>query len=134
MIKLHASYGLKVPADQEFSSKSYHASAEIEVADTALHNGLRDTLAKLWAELRNAVENELKGSPSSSGNGQPRTAPSSAVLASTKQLGFLLSCAKRFRNMNSDQAKEWLVSEYQTDLNSLTKSQASRIIDTLQDK
>ena len=32
MLKLNASYSKKVPAEEEYSSKSFHASVEVELA------------------------------------------------------------------------------------------------------
>ena len=47
MIKLCASYGLKVPASQEYSSVSFHASAEVEVAGNERARRLRQRLERL---------------------------------------------------------------------------------------
>ena len=33
MLKLNASYSKKVPAGEEYSSQSYHASVEVELPD-----------------------------------------------------------------------------------------------------
>ena len=33
MLKLNASFSKKVPAEQEYSSKSFHASIEVELPD-----------------------------------------------------------------------------------------------------
>ena len=39
MLKLNASYSKKVPADIEFSSKSFHASLEVELSDAITPEG-----------------------------------------------------------------------------------------------
>lgn len=65
MIKLCASYGLKVPGQQEYSSESFHASAEVEMASTgnADPNTLQNALSRLWGDLKQAVAAEMaKGS------------------------------------------------------------------------
>lgn len=163
MIKLHASYGLKVPGAQEYSSESYHASAEIEVADTTLADGLEATLSSLWAKLRGAVEKEIEGagrrpagaataSVPGNGNGSARTngghhngsngnrsAHTSRVNgngvhevpATKKQLNYLLSCARRFKNLSADQTRQWLMADYKLSLDSLSKHDAMQVIDDL---
>lgn len=171
MIRLHASYGLKVPAAQEYSSQSYHASVEIEVPDTALKDSIPATLSSLWHELRGAVEQQLAGKlnnpPASSvprnGNGSydhgtaahrspalPATTPqgngaaalrspapqsqSNGEPATKKQVNYLISCAKRFRNLNMDQTCEWLAKAHNTTLETITKPLAGQIIDELTGK
>lgn len=68
MIKLCASYGLKVPAEQEYSSESFHASAEIEVADSVAADGLKSTLGAIWNDLKAAVESQIGSKAVSVGN------------------------------------------------------------------
>lgn len=149
MIKLHASYGLKVPADQEYSSQSFHATAEVELADAAGSSpeGMKQALHGLWRELKSAVNAELNGSadstvaiettggqryqlqgpqPSSGRGHQPSGQP-----ASRKQVGFLMSLARRNRNWSADQLRNWLRTEHNTELDSLSKQQATQLIDTL---
>lgn len=134
MIKLNASYALKVPASEQYSSQSYHASAEIEVADSAVQNGLKEALSQLWSELRSAVEKEIY--PRSKSNGQPqnRLTTSPDNQATKKQIGYLFSCARRFKNFSAEQTKEWVQSEFDISLDDLSKSQAGQIIDHLQGK
>ena len=80
MIKLCASYGLKVPAEQEYSSESFHATAEIEVADAVQGDALKSTLGSLWNDLKAAVESQIaakaagvsgNGHAPANGNGHP---------------------------------------------------------------
>ncbi|MCC6575120.1 MAG: hypothetical protein IT462_15190 [Planctomycetes bacterium] len=59
MIKLSGSYGLKIPGKQEYSSESYHASAEIELAGTADGEGIKVALGLLWQDLKAAVEAQI---------------------------------------------------------------------------
>lgn len=54
--------------------------------------------------------------------------------ATRKQIGLLLALARRNRNWNATQTKDAVKQHYHCDLNSLTKSQASQIIDQLQAK
>ncbi|MCC6574982.1 MAG: hypothetical protein IT462_14475 [Planctomycetes bacterium] len=59
MIRLQASYGLKVPTAREYSSEQFHASAEIEVADAVQGEALKATLGALWNDLKSAVDAQL---------------------------------------------------------------------------
>ncbi|MCC6575141.1 MAG: hypothetical protein IT462_15300 [Planctomycetes bacterium] len=61
MIKLSAAYGAKIPGPKEFSSESYHASAEIELAGTADGEGLKAALSLLWEDLKSAVDGQIAG-------------------------------------------------------------------------
>jgi hypothetical protein len=147
MIKLHASYGLKVPAEQEYSSQSFHATAEVEVADSYAANpeALRNALHKLWAELKLAVNDELHGrAPRNgresrherapeprNGNGQPVNRVRNAEPATKKQIGFLLSLGRRRFDMSADQLRKWLRDRHNADLDNLSKSEAARLIDEL---
>lgn len=163
MIRLHASYGLKVPAEQEYSSQSFHATAEIELADATAQDpeSMRRALHGLWFELKKAVANEINGDPSHNNrltdNSGSRSAPSNGngrnhlpgpsgngrngrngngrgePKASKKQIGFLLSLFRRHRNMSADQARGWLREDRGVDLYELTKSQAGQLIDQIQE-
>ncbi|MCK6440938.1 MAG: hypothetical protein L6Q71_12155, partial [Planctomycetes bacterium] len=118
--------------------------------------GIPATLSSLWHELRGAVEQQLAGTQAKpctngnrNGNGRhladgnqnssPRlsntaNSPTQGEPATKKQVSYLISCAKRFRNLNMDQTREWLVSAHKTTLETLTKTQAGQIIDELTGK
>jgi hypothetical protein len=148
MIKLHASYGLKVPADQEYSSQSFHATAEVEVADSLASNpdALRGALHKLWGELRQAVNDELQGRTSRNtrpaNNGQHNrqydnghkgngSNHSDHPPATRKQVGYLLSLMRRKRNFSAEQTRDWLQRERGMVLDRLSKTDAAQLIDEL---
>lgn len=168
MIKLHASYGLKVPGPEEFSSESFHATTEIELADNLVNkpDALKAALHSLWDDLKQAVAQEIRrnggnhaagsdgnqtgirfdapvdrlafnaGNGRASGNGRPhpRTGGNgngNGAAASKRQVGFLLSLARRKRNFSAEQTREWLRTERQLNLNALSKSQAAALIDEL---
>lgn len=157
MIKLHASYGLKVPGEQEFSSQSFHATAEIELADALVNQpeAIRAALHSLWSDLKKAVAEELgsdrtsfdrsnsnghddaNGRTGTSSNRMPidRIGPNgNGAPASKKQVGFLLSLARRHRGMSAEQTRKWVQSSHGLSLDHLSKSQAGQIIDQLQSK
>lgn len=168
MIKLHASYGLKVPGPEEYSSESFHATTEIELADNLVNkpDALKAALHSLWDDLKQAVAEELHRGRGSNGNGSPhkiaeaqpvnrlyekarRTDPNddkgrsysrsngnghhngNNAPASKRQVGFLLSLARRKRNFSAEQTREWLRNERQLNLNALSKSEAAALIDEL---
>lgn len=155
MIKIVASYGLKVPAEQEYSSQSFHATAEIELADSLVNkpDALKAALHSLWGDLKAAVAEEIgrNSSPARPGrNGETgnngrshdtgrngaRPEPVNRVAgngagASRKQVGFLLSLARRKRNFSAEQYRTWLRSERGLSLDDLSKQQAGQLIDEL---
>jgi len=171
MIKIVASYGLKLPAQQQYSSESFHATAEVEVADSLANKpgAMQAALHSLWDDLKQAVANEIgrngnghapgtngshrltgtpqpvnrlsegprRGSPTpdngrsytrNNGNGHHNV---SNAPASKRQVGFLLSLARRKRNFSAEQTREWLRNERQLNLNALSKSEAASLIDEL---
>jgi hypothetical protein len=158
MVKLHASYGLKVPGAQEYSSESFHATAEVEVADSMANkpDALKAALNLLWADLKTAVAEQIRlrpaapaknngrnghsdgnGSTPGNGNGHHREPVNriadngNSPAASKKQIGFLLSLTRRKRNFSAEQTREWLRNERKLNLNALTKTDAATLIDEL---
>ena len=61
MLKLNASYSKKVPAESNYSSRSYHASIEVELSDGMSQEQLRDRIHDTFAMVREAVESEIQG-------------------------------------------------------------------------
>ncbi len=59
MLKLNASYSKKVPADEEYSSKSYHASVEVELPDGLTGEQLSGRIHETFDLVRQSVESEL---------------------------------------------------------------------------
>ena len=71
MLKLNTSFSKKIPGDVQFSSKSFHASVEIELPDGLSPQQLQDRIHQTFQLVRNSVETEL-----GSGNGGvPETPP-----------------------------------------------------------
>ena len=61
MLKLNASYSKKVPAGEEYSSQSYHASVEVELPDGLSQDQLQTRIHETFDLVRNSVEAELHG-------------------------------------------------------------------------
>lgn len=161
MIKLHAAYGRKIPAEQEYSSESFHASAEVELADgvAADPNTLQNALSRLWTDLKQAVASEIakghkapsepakspangigyhpsngNGHAPNNGNPQPVNRVAAATrgdAATKKQISFLFALGRRHRNYSADQTRQWVQAEFGQSINELSKAEAARIIDAL---
>jgi hypothetical protein len=154
VIKLHASYGLKVPGPQEYSSESFHASAEVEVADNVQGDALKAALGALWHDLKSAVEEQISNGQKTGGNGangnghrgngsngngsnghtrkpEPINRIANGEPATKKQVSYLLALARRKRNFSAEQTRDWLHRERNLALNSLSKAEAAGLIDEL---
>ena len=108
MLKLNASYSKKVPAGEEYSSQSYHASVEVELPDGLSGEALQARIHETFDLVRNSVEAELQGNVPRNCEGYPsaeerKTAsPGNRVAgrqnnvpASPKQLSYLLDLARQ---------------------------------------
>lgn len=106
MLKLNTSYSKKIPTEIDFSSKSFHASIEIELPDGLTENQLKEKIHNTFELVRNSVEDEIAGktngnaqtvpvqveakSNASNGNGQKKP----VVPASQKQVKYLLDLGR----------------------------------------
>ena len=134
MLKLNASYSKKVPAGEEYSSQSYHASVEVELPDGLSGEALQARIHETFDLVRNSVEAELHGnSPGNSGNnaayhgvkntpqGDRAHGRSNDGPASPKQLQYLLDLARQ-RGVTPQQ----IAARFQvTDIQYLTRQQCS---------
>ena len=138
MLKLNASYSKKVPAGEEYSSQSYHASVEVELPDGLSGEALQARIHETFDLVRNSVEAELHAkSPGNYGGKQVREYPKSRsqgnrtggrqndVPASPKQLSYLLDLARQ-RGITPQQ----IAARFQVpDIRHLTRQQCSDQID-----
>jgi len=144
MLKLNASFSKKVPTEEKFSSKSYHASIEVELPDGLSENQLKDKIHDTFELVRDSVEAELgrvqsndSGGSQSDGhirypqgkrgsaNKQQDTTP-----ASTRQLNYLLDLGHTLGMKPAEIIKRAGVD----DLSDLTKAQCSKLLDELNGK
>ena len=113
MLKLNASFSKKVPAEQEYSSKGYSATIEVELPDGLDQNQLRQRIHETFALVESSVETEINGNdvPLASDPVNHYQAPvrpmrhvpetpaagsnGNAGGASAKQVKFLLDIARR---------------------------------------
>lgn len=140
MIKINAGFTKKIPGAQDYSSEGVHVTLEMELPDAYLGNkpALQEQIQDLITEARDQVEQQLgDNSPQlpfespitpnqTNTNGRFQAAPSRP--ASNKQLNFILSLAKRARNLGpQDICQQYQISSLQE----LTSRQASELIKQL---
>jgi len=156
MLKLNASFSKKVPAGENFSSQSYHASVEVELPDGLTPEQLDAKIHETFALVRESVETELRGNtsrepadtiqtphpPSYSGQLEPpvqnitrpaygkKNGTASDAPASPKQIKFLLDLARQ-----NGYTVEQLKARFNVSvLEELSRTQCSRAIDILNGK
>lgn len=136
MLKLNASYSKKIPAQEEFSSQSYHAAVEVELPDGLSPEQLRGRIHETFELVRNSVEDELhRAAPATEAPAafpQTRTrrsAGSEIPPASGKQLGYLRDMALK-QGISPQQLDEHVRTRFGvTDAVRLNRQQASALID-----
>lgn len=153
MLKLNASYSKKVPAEAEYSSKSYHCAVEVELPDGLTPEQLQDRIHDTFDLVRSSVENELHSEDADTGSPavpfptntrnttqppqrhtgtdrrqrQPQSQSQRFEPASQRQMQYLLTLAKRQGIDPPALASMCNV----TDLAKLGRQECSRIIDQL---
>lgn len=138
MLKLNASYSKKVPAGEEYSSQSYHASVEVELPDGLSGEALQARIHETFDLVRNSVEAELHentqgnsgrnavyhGEKNAPQGGRPHGRSNDGP-ASPKQLSYLLDLARQ-RGVTPQQ----IAARFQVpDIRHLTRQQCSDQID-----
>jgi hypothetical protein len=121
MLKINASYSKKVPAEQDYSSKSFHASVEAELSDTLSPEELKRKIHETFAVVKEAVESEINFSPKlgRGSNDEP---------ASSRQLAYLTDIARRTNADLDSHLRRYRVSR----IEDLSRQQCSNLIDELQ--
>ena len=136
MIKLHASYSKKIPAESQYSSKSFHASIEVEVADDIAKDGdqLQEKLRTIWRDLQTAVEAQIQ---ESNGNGAPsreqrssESSPNGQDRASSKQVNYLQLLARRANGWGLPELQKYVKTRVgDVGLYEMSKQDASMLIE-----
>lgn len=140
MLKLNASYAKKVPAEEEYSSQSYHASIEVELPDGLSGEALQERIHATFNLVRNSVEAELHGKnlalqpdnsrqnelPNHAQNNSVQRANSRDIPASPKQISYLLDLAR-----NRGITPQQIAAQYGVaDIQQLSKRQCSELINS----
>ena len=139
MLKLNASYSKKVPAGEEYSSQSFHASVEVELPDGLTQEQLQSRIHETFDLVRNSVEAELHGNVPRNHEGYPAAEERKTALqgnraagrqndvpASSKQLSYLLDLARQ-RGVSPQQ----IAAQHGVpDVRQLSKRQCSELINS----
>ncbi len=121
MLKLNASFSKKVPAESDYSSKSYHAALELELPDGMSEDQIRSRIHQTFTMVKDSVESEINSKPV---NNNQRT-NGHVVLASKKQVKYLLDLVEQHGlDINAELAR-FPVNE----IHELTREQCSLLID-----
>ncbi|MDF7825999.1 hypothetical protein P4B35_18355, partial [Pontiellaceae bacterium B12227] len=94
MIKLNASFSKKVPAELDYSSKSYLACVEVELPTGATAKELQQKIHDTFKLVEESVEAEINGHVASGSAKQQKSRQSQQqpyIPASNKQIQYLLS-------------------------------------------
>ena len=142
MLKLSSSYSKKIPAEQEFSSQSYHASVELELSDALEPEQVQQKIHETFELVRQAVETELAGNKTeltvvpraSASQAAPQNGNGPVGKASNKQIKYLMDLATQqgyeLSALNAHVRKLYNVAS----LYDLDKKQASALLDSLKQK
>ena len=99
MLKIIASFSKKVPAEQEYSSKSYFCTLEKEVPDAATPEQIHSAIRQTFCLVREAVETELNGGAAKAPihvlPENPNGTVESVPKASNRQVKYVLDLAKQ---------------------------------------
>ena len=140
MLKLNASYAKKVPAEEEYSSQSYHASIEVELPDGLSGEALQERIHATFNLVRNSVEAELHGKnlalqpdnsrqnelPNHAQNNSVQRVNSRDIPASPKQISYLLDLAR-----NHGITPQLIAAQHGVaDIQQLSKRQCSELINS----
>lgn len=137
MLRLNASYSKKIPVDgEDYSSQSYHASVEVELPDGLDGDRLSERIHDTFELVRDSVERELHGRPPQrSGTRTPAPAGGrggrAGQGASPKQIQYLMDLAVRQKMTMQELDAEAQRVCGTGDIGSLSRSQASELIDRL---
>jgi hypothetical protein len=143
MLKLNASFSKKVPAEGEYSSKSYHAAIEVELPDGLSDNQLKDKIHNTFELVRASVEAEIGGTKVTDSDTRQQSTPNrysqakrapvnkqDTAPASPKQLSYLLDLTRTLGYKPGEIIDRAGVD----DLSQLTRTQCSRLIDEFNGK
>ena len=134
MLKLNASYSKKVPAESHYSSRSYHASIEVELPDGLSQEQLQERIHQTFAMVRESVEAEIRGKQEARPQQRPpqRQQPAPARRtqgdgASPRQLQYLQDLANSAGVDLNNELRRLNLGR----LDDLTRQQCSSLIDDI---
>jgi hypothetical protein len=134
MIKLNASFSKKVPAEQDYSSKSFMACVEVELPTGATPQELQQKIHETFDLVKRSVEDELadqttQGQGRKQEGSQGRSQP--YIPASNKQIQYILDLGKSkemtLAALNAESTRLYGVES----IYNLSKPDASKFVDVL---
>ena len=137
-LKLVASVSKKVPGEVEYSSKSYLASLEVELATGLTSEQLNAEIHKTYAQLEKAVDEQINNQthhqaqpPRSQQRASQGPSQPSETKATNKQIQFILSLGKNQQKGLPDLNAMADEQFHAPTIYDLTKRDASRMVDVL---
>jgi hypothetical protein len=139
MLKLNASFSKKVPAEQEYSSKGYSASIEMELPEGLTPEQLQERIHETFAMVEASVDIEINGgttglqqypsqpAPPLQHHQAQSAAPNRSRGASPKQIKYLTDIARD----NHIQLAGYLQGYGLNNVEELNGKQCSALIDTI---
>jgi hypothetical protein len=136
-LKLCASYSKKVPAEVEYSSKSYLASVEVELPSNLSSEELNAEIHKTYAQLEQAVDEQISGQTTPN-QAQHQQRPQGQqvgnqpyIPASNKQIKYIVDLGNAksmgLADLNAEASRLYGVES----IYNLAKADASRFVDVL---
>ncbi len=141
-LKLCASFSKKVPAEVDYSSKSYLASVEVELPSNLSSEELNAEIHKTYAQLEKAVDEQINGQATQhqaqpardrqgGSQGHSRSQQQPYIPASNKQVKYILDLGKAkemtLAALNAEAGRLYGVDS----IYNLSKPDASKFVDVL---
>ena len=140
MIKLNASYSKKVPAEQEYSSRSYHVALEVELPSGQTAGQLKQKIHDTFKLAEEAVERELSSTTQQTTQPKPQlriTNPNqpdtSTQPATNKQIQYILRLAKDSHKGLQELNETAQIQFHSENIYQLNRRDASTLLDQLKD-
>jgi hypothetical protein len=135
MLKLNASFSKKVPAEQEYSSKGYSATIEVELPEGLSQEQLQERIHNTFALVEASVETELQDGATATHAPVVASASKEADVKkfegpSPKQLKYITDLVRESRYDTSG----FLHSHGLNTVYELSRHQCSQLIDTIKNQ
>ena len=139
MIKLNASYSKKVPAELDYSSKSFMACVEVELPTGATASELQAKIHDTFELVKASVEDEIEGRSGQRSSSRERCPQQCSqgrgaggdARATNKQVQYILSLGKE-RRLGLPELNRQVAELYgSANVYDLSKRDASAFVDVL---
>jgi len=137
MLKIHASYSKKVPTSEKFSTQSYMASVEAELAHGLSAAELQAKIAEAFAVVKQSVQKEIEAARPMTGSvgrtdtpADPPTHRKEPARITHKQIAFLIALGHK-RHLAITELNEMAQTYGANSIHELTRKNASALVDKL---